>query len=109
MICLAWAAIFFIDRWYYRIEKEAKDLSVADRLALRIDNRGLGGGLLARPTVKPRKAVRRVAALKKTVQLLLDVPRQRPLDRRERAPERGEALPHHRVEGAGRWRDPEAR
>lgn len=54
--------------------------------------------VVARPTVKPRKAVGRVAAPKKTVQLLPDVPRERPLDRRERAPERGEALPHHRVE-----------
>ncbi len=54
--------------------------------------------VVARPTMKPRKAVRRVAAAQEALELLLDVPRQRPLDRRERAPERGEALPHHRVE-----------
>ena len=57
--------------------------------------------VVAARAVQPREAVHRVTAPEEPLQLLLDVPRQRPAHGRQGPAERGEALPHHGVEQVG--------
>jgi len=57
--------------------------------------------VVAARAAQPREAVGRVAAPEEPLQLLLDVPRQRPAHGRQGPAQRGEALPHHGVEQLG--------
>ena len=57
--------------------------------------------MVAARAAQPREAIHRVAAPEEPLQLLLDMARQGPAHRRQCPAQRGEALPHHRVEQVG--------